>query len=84
MSEYAKIPTSEDITRAIAEGKQAAIGRKGFADYCPYSFIHYDGTQELFLIERRPLVDAWFKGWKDQLASENLGFTFQPIRTRKK
>ena len=66
-----RIPTQEDCFLAKQEGIKAAVEGYEFADPCPYTYNNFPGmTYREFDNFKRPLMNAWFDGWKakrDQL-----------------
>ena len=65
------------------EGEAAAKKHKHFGDACPYLYFRFPGmTVAQFNEEKRPLMDAWFRGWKKWLDSNGLQYDFKPRQVR--
>lgn len=68
-----------DIEKARTEGRAAAERHHSFMDHCPYSYSRIGKPpQDVFERQYRPLMNAWFDGWKSWLDEHGLGFNFQP------
>ena len=68
-----------ELLGAEQEGEKAAKSHRHFRDACPYLYSRFPGmTQAQFNTEKRPLMDAWFRGWKRWLDANDIGYTFSP------
>ena len=56
---------AQDILTATEEGRQAALAGRHFKCDCPYTYNNWTAlTYGEFDATKRPLMDAWFAGWK--------------------
>lgn len=54
-----------DEETAFQEGKQAAENNRTAKESCPYFFERFPGlAQEAFDSFKRPLLTAWFRGYR--------------------
>ena len=82
MSDQAESVRLTDLLGAEKEGIEAAKSSVVFSD-SPYLFCKFHGMKFQEWDEKiRPLMNAWFRGWKNWLNENGLQYDFKPRRVR--